>query len=55
MRIFKNRKAATAIEYCLLAAIFALVVLTAFYFFSDQIGIMYNRVKDAVVSANESK
>ena len=52
MQIFKDKKGATAIEYVLLAAMFALVCITAVFFLHDEIVGMYSNLGDSVESAN---
>jgi Flp pilus assembly pilin Flp len=54
MRIFSNNKGATAIEYCLLASIFAITCLVAFSYMSDENSSLFNRVSSAVGSANSA-
>lgn len=51
-KLLKDRKGATAIEYVLLASMFALVCITAVFYLHDEIVAMYDGLGESVESAN---
>jgi Flp pilus assembly pilin Flp len=51
-QIFKSKKAATAIEYALLATLFAVTCAVAYNYLSGSLSAAYSSVGDSVTSAN---
>jgi pilus assembly protein Flp/PilA len=47
-RFFKDESGTTAIEYALIAALIFLAIVTSIHYYTDQTGVLYTRISNAV-------